>query len=264
MSQGNAWGLLSVKCASSEQASQLLSDYKTVAPILDYFNPEIDQENPHKVNFTIDDEITSNFNQDIAELAEWVFEKSSIHLNGYWLVDVGEKYRYELENGEISSALCNWLEEYSVDKIERIRDFAQSLEQRMLPQNQETFESTGDLFLDIYRLAEQSGELEKLKFIEDYHQGKREWDRLEISDDDFTVNFSVQMGGSEGIYIDAYIDGRFDASGEHKSASIGTIKTLQDDLVAMKIMGEACGILTFYATKYLNQGYSRYMKIPKE
>ncbi len=127
MSQGNAWGFLSVNCDSPEQASQLLADYKTIASMLDYFNPKIDHENPHIVSFRIDDEITSNFDQDIAELAEWVFEKISIHMSGYWLVDVGEKYRFEIKNGEISSAFCSWLEEYSVENIYKIRAFAESL-----------------------------------------------------------------------------------------------------------------------------------------
>ena len=262
MSSDYAWGLLTAKCKSPEQASQLLADYQNIMPNLNYFAPEIDDNKPNQINFPIDYEVISHFEKEVLALDKWIFEKSSHHLTGYWLLDSGEKYRFEIKNGEISSASFSWLEEYPVEKIERIESFAQSIGQKTI-QDQTQFEPTGDLFTDIYQLAERSGELDKLKFIEDYHLGNDDWKRFKITNDNFQIDFIVQFGGSEGIYIDAYISGRFDASGEHKRVSIGTIKTLEDDLGAMKIMGEACGILTFYAAEYLNQNYARCMKLPK-
>lgn len=262
MSSDYAWGLLTVECDSPEQVSQLLADYENITPELGYFAPEIDDNKPNQINFPIDYEVISHFEKEVLALDKWIFEKSSHHLAGYWLLDAGERYCFEIENGEISSASFSWLEEYPVEKIERIKSFAQSIGQKTI-QDQTQFEPTGDLFMDIYQLAERSGELDKLKFIEDYHMGNDGRKRFKITNDDFLVHFSAQFGGSEGIYIDAYINGRFDASGEHKRVSIGTIKTLEDDLAAMKIMGEACGILTYNAAEYLNQNYARYMEIPK-
>ncbi len=262
MSCDNAWGLLTVECDSPEQASQLLADYENITPDLDYFGLEIDENKPSQISIFIDYEITNHFAREVMELDKWIFEKISYHLTGYWLVDGIEKYRFEIENGEISSALYSWLEDYSVEKIDRIKSFAQTIGQMTAVKNQPLFEPTGDLFTDIYQLAERSGELDKLKFVEDYHLGNDEWKRIKITNNDFTCHFSAQFGGSEGIYIDAYISGHFDATGERKTVSIGTIKTLEDDLAAMKIMGEVCGILTYYAAEYLNQNCARYMEIP--
>ncbi len=264
MSSDYAWGLLTVECDSPKQAAQLFVDYQNISPDLNYFGPKSDKSKPNQINFFINYEVTSHFEKEVLALDKWIFEKSLHHLAGYyWLLDSGEKYRFEIENGEISSASFSWLEEYPVEKIDRIQNFAQTIGQMTAVQNQEPFEPTGNLFTDIYQLAERSGELDKLKFIEDYHLGNDDWKRFKITNDNFQIDFIVQFGGSEGIYIDAYISGRFDGSGEHKRVSIGTIKTLEDDLAAMKIMGEACAILTYNAAEYLNQNYARYMEIPK-
>ena len=45
----------------------------------------------------------------------------------------------------------------------------------------------------------------------------------------------------------------FDESGGDRRIRIGLIKTLENDLNAMRIMGEACGVLQFYVREYLAQ-----------
>ena len=80
---------------------------------------------------------------------------------------------------------------------------------------------------------------------EDMEKGKLcsyEFDMLPI------VNF----GGSEGIYIDCSLRGKFDESGRN-SLHIGTLKTLRTDLDACKIMGELCGALMYHDSRFVNE-----------
>ena len=62
---------------------------------------------------------------------------------------------------------------------------------------------------------------------------------------------------SEGIYIDCYLEGKFDES-RRCSLHVGTLKTLRRDLEAAKIMGELCGALMHHASEYVNQNLRRY------
>ena len=80
---------------------------------------------------------------------------------------------------------------------------------------------------------------------EDMEKGKLcsyEFDMLPI------VNF----GGSEGIYIDCALRGKFDESGRN-SLHIGTLKTLRTDLDACKIMGELCGALMYHENSFVGE-----------
>ena len=43
--------------------------------------------------------------------------------------------------------------------------------------------------------------------------------------------------------------------------SVGTFKTLKRDLESMKIMGELCGSLVYYASRYVNENLDRYTPI---
>lgn len=63
--------------------------------------------------------------------------------------------------------------------------------------------------------------------------------------------------GSEGIYIDCYLMGKFDESGRC-SLHVGTLKTLTRDLESAKVMGELCGTLMYHAGEYVNQNLHRY------
>ena len=109
----------------------------------------------------------------------------------------------------------------------------------------------GELFDRIVNRARENGDLARFDGIceyvlpDDSHKGKLcsyEFDMLPI------VNF----GGSEGIYIDCGLRGKFDESGR-SAMSIGTIKTLSTDLDACKIMGELCGILMYHENQFVNE-----------
>ena len=62
----------------------------------------------------------------------------------------------------------------------------------------------------------------------------------------------VNFGGSEGIYIDCSLRGKFDESGR-KALHIGTLKTLRTDLDACKIMGELCGALMYHENSFVGE-----------
>ncbi len=114
-----------------------------------------------------------------------------------------------------------------------------------------------ELFNAVYQMAEASGELAKLAKIEDYHLAE-DYESTILTRYDFDCLFQVNYGGSEGIYIDAYLHGIFDESKESKRLKLGTIKTLDTSLDAMKIMGEACGILTHFSSQFINSNIDNF------
>ena len=125
-------------------------------------------------------------------------------------------------------------------------------------------DSAIDLFNGILKTARDAGALQELDRIIDYDSACEfeEKNKRPISNYEFNCIFSVDYGGSEGIYIDAWLNGYLDESGHTQRLHFGTIKTLERDLAAMKTMGEACGILQYYASDYLNKNLSRYEPDP--
>lgn len=118
----------------------------------------------------------------------------------------------------------------------------------------------GSLFCAVLKLAEENGDFEKARPILDYvlpceHEGfSSESVELTAYEFDFVpiVNF-----GSEGIYLDCYLKGKFDESGRN-TLHVGTLKTLERSLEAAKIMAELGGALLYYANQYVNQNIHRY------
>ena len=137
------------------------------------------------------------------------------------------------------------------------------LEKNFPPQKHtEVFRDTGgSLFSAAVRLAKENGHFEKAGAILDYvlpceHEpGIRE--KVELTAYEFNFEAVARYGGSDGIYIDCYLKGKFDESGR-SVLHVGALKTLRDDLEALQIMGELCGTLTYYASQYINQNLHRY------
>lgn len=125
----------------------------------------------------------------------------------------------------------------------------------------EVFRDTGgSLFSSAIRLAKANGDFSRAEAILDYHlpceheEGMSEKVELTAYEFDFEA---VLHYGSEGIYADCFLKGKFDESGCH-SLHIGTLKTLRRDLESEKIMGELCGVLHHYASRYVDQNLHRY------
>lgn len=125
----------------------------------------------------------------------------------------------------------------------------------------EVFRDTGgSLFSSVIRRAKANGDFDRAEAILDYYlpceheEGRHEGVKLTAYEFDFVpiVNY-----GSEGIYIDCYLKGKFDESGRC-SLHVGTLKTLRRDLDAAKIMGELCGVLIHHDAEYVNANLHRY------
>ncbi len=137
------------------------------------------------------------------------------------------------------------------------------LERKFPPQaHTEVYRDTGgSLFCSVVRMAKEHGDFEKVAAILDYvlpneHEGSCD-KQVKLTAYEFDFVAVVNFGGSEGIYLDCYLRGKFDKSGRYQ-LNVGTIKTLRRDLEAMKLMGELGGVLTYYASLYVNEHLHRY------
>ena len=135
-------------------------------------------------------------------------------------------------------------------------------------------DTTRDLFNAVLQLVKANGCYEKAEAIMDYYLPSSSESNIrediELSNYRFDFNATAQFGGSEGIYIDCYLYGEF-TEDERKIYNpntgtaekeirrhIGTFKTLNTDLDSMKVMGELCGSLVYFASAYVNKNIDRY------
>ena len=135
-------------------------------------------------------------------------------------------------------------------------------------------DTTRDLFFATLEMVKENGHYDKAAAIMDYVlPSKSEHyisEDIELSNYRFDFYAAVNFGGSEGIYIDCWLSGEYTEE-ERKvynhgkgvievetRRSVGIFKTLRDDLESMKIMGELCGALVFYASQYINKNIDRY------
>lgn len=125
----------------------------------------------------------------------------------------------------------------------------------------EVFRDTGgSLFSTVIRMAKANDNFARAEAILDYYlpckheEGIKEKVKLTAYEFDFVPILNY---GSEGIYIDCYLKGKFDESGR-SSLHVGSLKTLQRGLEAEKIMGELSGILHYYENQYVNENLHRY------
>lgn len=117
-----------------------------------------------------------------------------------------------------------------------------------------------ELMNKVLELVKNNGCYEKAGAIMDYFLAEN-YSVQELSNYEFDFVAKVNFGGSEGIYIDCYIEGQYDEKNTFDKIQrlrCGTFKTLDESLDAMKIMGELTGSLTYFAHKYINQEIDRY------
>jgi hypothetical protein len=113
------------------------------------------------------------------------------------------------------------------------------------------------LFNRVIGLAQAHGDFERASQILDYHLAERHTVR-ELKDYEFRFVARVVWGGSEGVYIDCYLEGTFDQSGD-KRLHVGTLKTLDASLEGFRVMGELAGALTYHARRYVDKNIDRYV-----
>ena len=109
----------------------------------------------------------------------------------------------------------------------------------------------GQLFEKVMDCARQNGDLERFDAICDYSLPET-YEQSKLCSYEFDLLPAVNFGGSEGIYIDCSLRGKFDET-DRTALRIGTIKTLETDLDACKTMGELCGTLLYHESKFVNE-----------
>ena len=126
----------------------------------------------------------------------------------------------------------------------------------------EVFRDTGgSLFSAVLDLAKKNGDYGKAQVILDYvlpsEQESHSSEMVELTSYQFDFVPIVNFGGSEGIYLDCYLKGKFDES-DRSSLHIATLKTLEEGLEAAKVMAELGGALMYHANRYVNENIHRF------
>ncbi len=121
---------------------------------------------------------------------------------------------------------------------------------------------------NVFAEARDSSELDALDSILDYAlPGCNDWkfapdqEKTVLSCYEFDDRFEILPGSSEGVYLHWDLAGRFrqeQPKDENARIHIATIKTLQTDLAAYKIMGAAAGVLECFAQKYVTNNLKLY------
>lgn len=115
--------------------------------------------------------------------------------------------------------------------------------------------------------ARDSGELNALDTILDYllpgcnHQETPQGEKTILSCYEFDDCFCIPQGSEEGIYLHWVLRGRFRQEQKRNTdvhVDIASIKTLQTDLAAYKIMGEAAGVLEYFSRQYVGNNLKLY------
>lgn len=109
--------------------------------------------------------------------------------------------------------------------------------------------------------ARASGDLREIESILDYYLPSKK-EPLSSEEDTYLTNYAFSAiadisFGCEGIFVNLSLAGDFDDSSKNQ-CSIGTFKTLRDDVEASRLMGQLCGVLMYHATKYVNENIHRY------
>lgn len=129
------------------------------------------------------------------------------------------------------------------------------------PHTQVFRDTGGSLFCAALEKVEECGDFVKARPILDYVLPSEQEDgsskKVELTAYEFDFVPIVNFGGSEGIYLDCYLKGKFDGSGR-SSLHIATLKTLECSLEAAKIMAELGGALMYHASRYVNGNLHRY------
>lgn len=128
-------------------------------------------------------------------------------------------------------------------------------------------ETPYSLFGEILKMARESGCFKEVDEILDYAQAFKfdENANRDITHYEFDTEFCVRFGSNEGIYIHASIVGfPFGRSKQDVHIPFGTVKILNTDFQSMTIMGKACGVLEWFAHKYVMDNIHRFSSEPED
>jgi len=129
MSYGSAYSSLFVICKTVKQRNELLARFQKEEPGQGEFTAKLLSEStPLNIDIAFSSSGASrSLDNYILELDRWLHENFGLHLEGRWLLEVGDgDFRCEIAEGKISNAALNWLETYTVEQINDIRKYAES------------------------------------------------------------------------------------------------------------------------------------------
>lgn len=118
-------------------------------------------------------------------------------------------------------------------------------------------DTPGILFENVLTLVQKNGHYAEAEPIIDYALPEK-FDHSELTNYRFDFEAVVKAGSNEGIIIGCRLSGNFDDSGR-TYCNAGTIKTLNEDVDAYRIMGALSGYLTAYSYIYVNSNLTRFM-----
>lgn len=113
------------------------------------------------------------------------------------------------------------------------------------------------LFNNVLSLVKENNLYDNPNLILDYALPNTYDNHTKFTHYDFDFVPITKFGGSEGIYTDCYLQGKFDDSGKTK-CKIGTFKTLNTDLGSFLAMSQLGGAMSYYVGKYININIDRY------
>lgn len=99
------------------------------------------------------------------------------------------------------------------------------------------------------------GLYDRFQAIEEYYLPETYQVTL-LTQTDFEFVFNISYG-SEGTWLDCYLDGQFD-QGAKRKIHIGTFKTLEDDMNAALVLGELSGAIFYVGNEYVKRNYERF------
>lgn len=109
--------------------------------------------------------------------------------------------------------------------------------------------TTDDLFNNICDSLKEKG---KWPEILDYALGDS-WKRVELKTDEFELKENLDYGGSEGIYLDLFIDIYDEENPMFGKWKLGTFKTLENDDKAMHIMASLLADFILEEKEYVRE-----------
>lgn len=102
------------------------------------------------------------------------------------------------------------------------------------------------------QIVETLKESDSLPDILDYHLGS--YDEREITTYEVDCVGRLNRGGSEGIYVDVYLEGE-------ETIRLGTFKTLRDDREAWAIMGRLMADFQWECERFINEHINEFEEV---
>ena len=225
-----------MQCRGKMRSGVSIPNELTGASLLEYIYTQMRQYRPYSGGF----QETGEYDRHYPERSRWYRKQDNMNF-----VRFNEQF-IGLFHKEDQPAVRNWVtaqhgeEEYTNPK----RDRKSTLFQAMLDR------------------ARADGSVSAIEPIWDYYLPNREEpdshdQDTSLTDYRFDISPQISFGSSEGIYVDVYLDGKFDDSGV-KRTSIGVFKTLRTDPEACRLMGELCGVLMYHGSLYVDKEIHRY------